>query len=234
MDKYIELTEELMRAGFRRSDDGQTIVANAQIERLLRQRRAVLEQATTKLAVLLALLEKAEPERIERTLIYTSAKPTVLANSRQIDEVTALLSDLGIVSHQLTSVETSSGAAPALLEAFGRGDYQVLTAMKVLDEGVDIPQTHTAYLLASSTVRREWVQRRGRILRRHAGKQRAVLHDFLVTPPDPADRDGRAVLRGEIARAEEFTSLADNEWDSDGPRSILSDYEDALRMGAPQ
>lgn len=232
MDKYAELTEQLRRAGFGRDDDGQTVDLSARIEALLRQRRAVLEQTASKISRLRDLLEQTGPRTIARTLIYTSAKPPVLDNGRQIDEVTALLADLGVISHQLTNAETSTGDATKLLDAFGEADYQVLVAMKVLDEGVDIPQTDTAYLMASSTVRREWIQRRGRILRQYPGKQQAALHDFFVVPPDPSTNHGKAVLRGEIARAEEFTALADNEWDSDGPRSILSEYEDALRKGA--
>ena len=74
---------------------------------------------------------------------------------------------------------------------------------EVLHEGLDIPQTNTAYLLASSSVRRGWVQRRGRISPL-PGKTQAVLHDFLVLPPDVGAKEGKAVLRGELARAEEF------------------------------
>jgi superfamily II DNA or RNA helicase len=52
-----------------------------------------------------------------------------------------MLNDLGILSHELTYNETGSGVAQEMLAAFSRGDYQALTCMKVLDEGVDIPQT---------------------------------------------------------------------------------------------
>lgn len=224
MDKYAELTERLRAAGFRHTDDGQTMVSNTIVERLLRERRAVLEQASAKISALRRLLVDAGPRAVQRTLIYTSAKATILDKERQINKVNTLLSDLGIVSHQFTSAETSRAHADDLLDRFGRGDYQVLTAMKVLDEGIDIPQTDTAYLMASSTVRREWVQRRGRILRVSPGKGVATLHDFLVVPPDPDSKHGRAVLRGELIRAEEFASLAVNEWDDDGPRSVLSAY----------
>jgi superfamily II DNA or RNA helicase len=141
-----------------------------------------------------------------------------------------LLSELGIVAHQYTSAETAQADARALLARFGAGDYQVLTAMKVLDEGIDIPQTDTAFLLASTTVRREWVQRRGRILRRAPGKTAARLHDFLVVPPD-LSKHGRAVLRSELRRAEEFASLAVNEWARHGPRSVISHYDDLATQG---
>jgi superfamily II DNA or RNA helicase len=100
--------------------------------------------------------------------------------------------------------------------------------MEVLDEGIDIPQTDTAYLLASSTVRREWVQRRGRILRRAEGKEIANLHDFLVVPPTLGTKEGRALLVGELTRAREFASAADNEYDSDGPRAIIDRHERTL------
>lgn len=231
MDKYTELTEQLRAAGFHRGNDDAVALSNPKIERLLRERRAVLEQASGKNDRLRELLLDTGPRNVNRTLIYTSGKALVLAEERQITTVNRILSELGIVSHQYTNAETSRAASRALLEKFGDGDYQVLTAMKVLDEGVDIPQTDTAYILASSTVRREWIQRRGRILRQSPGKDVATLHDFLVAPPDPTSSGGRAVLRGELARAEEFASLAENEWDSDGPRAVMGEYEDAINSG---
>ena len=59
--------------------------------------------------------------------------------------------------------------------------------MKVLDEGVDIPATEAAFILASTTVEWEWVQRRGRVLRTAPGKTSAAIHDFVVVPPEIDD-----------------------------------------------
>lgn len=231
MDKYVELTEELRASGFRVDDSGATILPNAKVERLLRERRAVLEQAEGKVGILRELLLAEGPAHVRRTLIYTSAKPTILHGRRQIELVNELLSSLAIISHQFTSAETSREDAQEMLESFANGDYQVLTAMRVLDEGIDIPQTDTAYILASSTVRREWVQRRGRILRRAPGKDVATVHDFLVVPPDVSSSEGRSVLRGELQRADEFAALAENEWANDGPRRVMSNYERAVWSG---
>src|SRR5262249_26039842 len=150
----------------------------------LRKRRAVLEQASGKLPALESLLTAMGVRNVARTLIYTSAKPPVLGGARQIEEANALMRRLGIRFHEFTSTETGRQGAERYLEAFSRGDYQALTAMKVLDEGIDLPETDTAYILASSTVRREWVQRRGRLLRRAEGKGHATMHDFIVLPPD--------------------------------------------------
>jgi superfamily II DNA or RNA helicase len=224
MDKYADLTDELRAAGLRVDDNGQTVIPNSKVERLLRERRSVLENANGKIDVLRALLSK-DPRAVRRTLIYTSAKPKVIGSGRQIEEVNALLAELGIISHQFTNAETSRADARRILDLFAAGDYQVLSAMRVLDEGIDIPQTDTAFVLASSTVTREWVQRRGRILRRAPGKTEATVHDFLVLPPDGSTNYGKSILRGELKRAEEFVGLASNEWVTGGPRSVISRYE---------
>ena len=105
----------------------------------------------------------------------------------------------------------------------------MLTSMKVLDEGIDIPHTDTAFLLASSTVEREWVQRRGRILRKAPGKELADLHDFIVIPPENNSASGKSLLKSELKRAEAFADLAENEYDPDGPRSVINDLETYIR-----
>lgn len=225
VDKWTELTEQLARAGFEADDTGQEVVPTKRGERLLRQRRAVLEQAEAKVGVLEGLLYEMGPSSVQRCLVYCSAKPLVVEETRQIEQANEMLSRLGVISHQFTSEETTNRTASKLLEAFGRGDYQVLTAMKVLDEGIDIPQTDTAFLLASSAVRREWVQRRGRILRKAPDKSLAHLHDFLVVPSNPESREGASILKAELRRAVEFARLAENEWDADGPRRVISKFE---------
>jgi superfamily II DNA or RNA helicase len=228
MAEYENLTRQLQRKGFQQADDGKDLDLQAQIEHLLRRRRALLEHAEAKIPALRQLLTLHGVRDVSKTLIYTSAKPPVLTRERQIDATNRMLNELRISFHQFTHAETAKRGAGKYLEAFGRGEYQVLTAMEVLDEGIDIPQTDTAYLLASSTVRREWVQRRGRILRRAEGKEFANLHDFLVIPPTIGTKEGRALLVGELTRAREFASAADNEYDSDGPRVIIDRHERTL------
>ena len=90
-------------------------------------------------------------------------------------------------------------------ESFQSGTLRVLTAKRVLDEGVNVPEITTAYILASTTVERQWVQRRGRILRKCAALEKpyATLHDFLVLPPtlgDAEDRDARTMVKQEALR----------------------------------
>ena len=229
MEHYEDLTEQLARAGFRVDDHGRTIGLTPKVERLLRDRRALVEQADSKLDALERALKQRSPNLVTKTLIYTSAKPTVLGKPRQITMVNRLLQDLHITSHQYTAAETGTSGSQLYLDGFGRGDYQVLTAMKVLDEGIDIPQTDTAFLLASSTVEREWVQRRGRILRNAPGKRFAHLHDFIVVAPDSDSSAGASLLRSELRRASAFADLAENEFDPGGPSSTIRQLESLIR-----
>ena len=180
MCRYIDLTEKLRKAGFQTDDDGIERNFDDRIKALLRDRRSVLEHADEKLACLRDVLVKTKPRNINKTLIYASGKKPPPYAERQIDAVNRLLNDLSVSFHQFTSAETVQADSGRFLSGFAAGDYQALTAMKVLDEGIDLPQTDVAFLLSSSTVRREWVQRRGRILRTAPGKNFATLHDQLL------------------------------------------------------
>ena len=229
MELYEDLTEQLARAGFYIDDNGTTVGLTPKVESLLRDRRALLEQADAKLHALEDYLRKIGSESITRTLIYTSAKRQILDKPKQIIEVNRILERLHIIAHQYTSKETSGTRSDNILRKFSSGEYQVLTAMKVLDEGVDIPQVDTAFLLASTTVQREWVQRRGRILRQIPGKKLAHLHDFLVLPFSTDTKISQSLLRSELKRIYEFSNLADNEYDEDGPNTTIRNIEKQYR-----
>ncbi len=228
MERYHDFTERLIKAGFHIDDDGRTVGLTERVARLLRDRRALVEQADRKISSLARQLEQIGPNRVAGTLIYASAKAPANGKAKQIIEVNKVLERLNIISHQFTSAETSSRRQRSILDRFGSGDYQVLTAMKVLDEGVDLPHTDTAFLLASSTVEREWVQRRGRILRQTPGKDMARLHDFIVVPPDLESPAAKSLLRSELRRASAFAELAMNEFDPDGPNTVIRQLENEI------
>ncbi len=204
LSQWLLLSEKLRRSGWGLSDPGQP--PSDQVRMLLIRRRRVLEQAADKVAALEELFDASPPA--SHTLVYASAK-----GREQLLAVNRVLLKRGVRFSQLTSDETAQPAlARSILDRFGDGSLQVLTAMKVLDEGVNIPQTRTAYLLASSTVEREWVQRRGRVLRIAPGKDTATIHDFLVLPPDDVRDDVGAlsIVRGQLTRLQEFSRLARN------------------------
>ena len=130
------------------------------------------------------MLAHRKARSLKHALVYASAK-----NPEQFDAIGNALSSHDVRWAPVTEHTTANTRLlNETLHAFAEGGYQVLLAKKVLDEGVDIPSIREAFLIASSTVEREWVQRRGRVLRRHPNKPWAVLHDFIALPPADAFR----------------------------------------------
>lgn len=226
MDAWYDLTAKI-KANAWRQQQGKP---DDYLTKLLRDRRALLETAANKLPKLNELIEREDLRTLRHTLIYASDKAP-----EQLDAVNALLKAHGILFHQLTYEETANRAETArIIRSFQEGTLRVLTAKRVLDEGVNIPQIEKAYILASTTVERQWVQRRGRLLRtcREIGKTHSEIHDFLALPPDMenVDDEARSLVRSELLRVQEFASLARNAGRADGPLSVIHKMVDAAFM----
>lgn len=101
-----------------------------------------------------------------------------------------------------------------ILEQFVKGDIDVLTSMKCLDEGVDVPRAELAIFCASTGNPRQFVQRRGRILRQHIDKNFAYIHDLVVIPEVGSSIESypmeRSMLKKELERVNNFASLSEN------------------------
>lgn len=101
-----------------------------------------------------------------------------------------------------------------IIEQFATGEIDVLTSMKCLDEGVDVPRAELAIFCASTGNPRQFVQRRGRILRKHPNKQFAYIHDLVVIPEvNPSSNSyemERSMLKKELERVNNFASLSEN------------------------
>lgn len=188
---------------------------NEALTTLLALRARLIGAAENKLTALRELME----QRLEtdHTLFYCgdgSVEDDVTQESmRQLDAATRLLGkELGYRVNTYTA-KTSLDEREDLRQQFETGELQGLVAIRCLDEGVDIPAIQTAVVLASSSNPRQFVQRRGRILRRHADKQRAELFDMIVIPPDLGRESletERNLFRKELRRFAEFADLADN------------------------
>jgi superfamily II DNA or RNA helicase len=100
----------------------------------------------------------------------------------------------------------SEGDQDATLRLFER-EGGILLSIHMMDEGVDIPSIDHCLLIASSQSTRQFIQRRGRVLRadRVNPKGSAEIWDMLVV-----DQDGKAFVEAEVTRAMEFGSMAMN------------------------
>jgi superfamily II DNA or RNA helicase len=220
-ERYAELSERIRKriaiagGGFGGDDLQLTI--------LLNQRRLVLETASGKLRTLERILDQLPLGSVKRSLFYATDK-----DPAQLKQINEMLRARRIRAHQITEAETSSGRLlSATLAAFSEGKLHALTAKRVLDEGLNVPQIDTAYILASTTVKKQWTQRRGRVLRPspETGKTHAVIHDFVVLPPisEHSDEDERKLVKSELVRCDEFARLARNRASKDGPFGLISE-----------
>jgi len=164
---------------------------------------------------------KAKIEWLKDNINEKDIQPYTLfyVGDQVFDEIRKLIGyEKRIPIHEFTYRQNLAERS-ALLDQFERGEIKALIAMKCLDEGIDIPPTRTAYFLASSSITREFVQRRGRVLRNSPGKKYANLYDLISVPPleyivrgkeDPNYNVVRSALRREYFRIKEFASLAEN------------------------
>jgi DNA phosphorothioation system restriction enzyme len=209
--RYIALSTKIRRLiGMGEPDD-----ENPALTPLLMERSRLVGSAANKLEALRELMG----DRLDttHTLFYcgdgTVEDSALDTNERQLAAVARLLGrELGYRINTYTA-DTPLEERADLHDLFESGELQGLVAIRCLDEGIDIPATQTAVILASSNNPRQFVQRRGRILRPHPHKQRATLFDMIVVPPalDRATFEmERQLLRTELIRFVEFADLADN------------------------
>lgn len=178
---------------------------------LLGQRARLLGTAAEKMPALRAIMTRHPG--LSRFLVYCGDGSVETEENarieRQIGVVTRMLgAELGYRVATYTA-ETSTAERERLRNAIDDGSIQGLVAIRCLDEGVDIPSIRFAVLLASSRNPRQFIQRRGRVLRRAENKSEAVIYDTLVAPAPGASTSDteRQLMRAELAR---FAAFADD------------------------
>lgn len=208
---YKKLTKKIGWALLTGGED----IEDIDVKPLLMQRARLIGAAANKLSALRQLM--ATRKHTNHTLFYCGDGSVEGSSSkisdRQLSEVTRVLgSEIGYRINTYTA-DTPLAEREQLRRQFESGELQGLVAIRCLDEGVDIPAIRNAVILASSSNPRQFIQRRGRILRPHPGKERATLFDMIVLPPDLGRETlevERNLLRKELKRFLEFADLADN------------------------
>ena len=209
-EQYLKLTRAISRKLlYQDRDPHQREFDTPDLTPLLMQRARLIGAAANKLVALKTLMQQRL--NTSHTLFYCGD-----GSSDSIQQLTAVTHLLG---HELGYRVNTYTAATSLLDRehlrhqFESGALQGLVAIRCLDEGIDIPAIRHAVILASSTNPRQFIQRRGRILRPDPGKDRATLYDMVVLPPE-LDRETLAIernlLKRELLRLIEFADLADN------------------------
>ncbi len=172
---------------------------------LLRARLRIIAMAENKLTKLDSFLQ--EQDRLSHFVVYCGDGKITDESSekRHIQIVKELLNQYGYDAAQFTAQETMNERMK-LISAFDKGILTALAAIRCLDEGVNIPSIESAMILASNDDYREFVQRRGRILRKHGDKDHADIYDLVVLPSTNAP----AIAAIELRRYAEYGKLAKN------------------------
>lgn len=230
MDEYIDISQKI--AQYLTYNGGDLENPNSILQTLLLARKRIIHKAENKLVTFKSIIDEQIKSNgsLKYTLVYVpegnlpdsySADifdnrediPDDATTDRLIDLYTKIVMESGetITVQKFTS---SSTDRDNILSEFACGKIQVLTSMKCLDEGVDIPRSELAIFCASTGNPRQFIQRRGRILRQHKDKQFATIHDLVVVPDVSTYSDSyaleRNLLKIELKRVRDFAQMSLN------------------------
>lgn len=203
---HVELSEDEQKSwaelsvliGRRAAAAAKDVSGDETLKRLLIRRARIAKSAVAKTGLAARLLSE-EFRHGQRWLVYCDSQ-------QQVSQVRDALAAIGIASLEYhANMAGDRHATMADFEVNGG----VIVAIRCLDEGVDLPAVTHALVLASSRNPREFIQRRGRVLRRHRGKLMAHIHDALITPPSGHDTSDKLLI-AELGRAVEFARGAAN------------------------
>ena len=231
MDAYVELSDKI--AKYFNFDKGRFDDIDEKLKMLLLARKRIVHKAERKLDAFRDIIERRYQTKgnLKYTLVYVPEgnMPDYIGNNDDFDRSEDIGDDNDAehLINQYTQVVTEvddhvtvrkfvSGQKDReeILSDFADGRLQVLTSMKCLDEGVDVPRSELAIFCSSTGNPRQFIQRRGRVLRTHPDKKMAELHDLVVVPElNPNSNSFRmeqSLLRGELMRVNNFALLSEN------------------------
>jgi superfamily II DNA or RNA helicase len=225
MAEYKRLSLQLLRMGLIDQETG-NFRSTPEIEMKLLERKRIIHKAANKLSVFREILKEEFKKRksLKYTLIYVPEglesnfsqfdfSQETEEENRLINEYTRAVSNThsSIMVKQFTA---NSSNRDKILQDFEKGEIHVLTSMKCLDEGVDVPRSELAIFCASTGNPRQFIQRRGRVLRLHDDKIHATIHDLVVIPEPDGDQGSfemeRSLIRKELERVVDFANLSMN------------------------
>jgi len=230
MNEYLRISLQL--AKFYNSDSDSFPMSDDILKRLLLKRKRIVHKAKNKEEIFreIVMNRYSENGNLKYTLVYVpeGAKPddntsdmfdmseTVVNDDYTdslIDTYTQIVQEVSKTTTVKKFTSDVKGRSE-ILDKYAKGEIEVLTSMKCLDEGVDVPRSEMAIFCASTGNPRQFIQRRGRILRKHPDKHMAIIHDLVVAPEISRGQENynmeRSLLKGELKRVRDFAVLSEN------------------------
>lgn len=223
-NEYQDVSKKISKLWNVKDSDSDAAI---RLDRLLEKRANIIKNAEEKYVQLECILNELEHKgRIENLIIFVSPQ--------QIASVLEILADHNLMFHKLTEKEGTKAEKKFgnkserehIIAKFKSGDYQVIVAIKCMDEGIDIPTADVGILMASSTNPREYIQRVGRIIRQSPGKKSAKLYDICVDTIHLGD-DNSSILERKIRNKEQvrLKEIAENAINSIDALKIINSLD---------
>lgn len=211
MDDYEIISEKISRLSvIVNNSESTTKEEKESLEQLLKQRHRIIERASNKKEIFLDKMLEEIKKYKDKTIIFApdgkDENGNDLLNSYKKELWQKLMSKGKIISMK----EYVQGTEKTVIDSFTQGGIDIIFAKQRLNEGIDIPAAKRAFFIASSTSEREFIQRRGRVLRKHYSKNKAEIFDFIVVPPNMHSKYAHSIIDNEIKRAMDFAATADN------------------------
>ncbi len=207
-DEYYRLTKEIEKLVAMTADEHDTkatIRSSSQLQRLLERRALVKKKAQDKVQAFRRIITDKPPVPL---IVFCE-------DQEQLTAIRAVLNNEHLSFARYTS-EQSAWQRGKTLELFRESATDAVLAIRCLDEGIDVPECKSCVIVASSSSAREFIQRRGRVLRLAGVGKKAIVYDIIVLPIVPKLVTDMAVaeklIRQELARVNQFVEAADNEW----------------------
>lgn len=225
LETYNAITKQLTKFFGR---DG--LENNSIVERLLMERKRVIHRAYNKLDCFKGIIRQIlkDKEKLDYTLVYAPEgyfSDNPFFNDEDFDELneenkiidfySSIIRNIAPTT-TITQYTSESENKEFNLERFETGEINVLLSMKCLDEGVDIPRTEQAIFCSSTGNPRQFIQRRGRILRKHPNKSFAYIYDMIVIPRQNCEGKDfkleQSLVKSELERVVHFAYMSINKY----------------------
>lgn len=240
MKEYNEISLRIARLFSKVAQDESV---KKQYENLLMLRKAIIHKAKNKFDAFKNIVSgiiKSETG-LKYSLVYAPEGyhsddefieeefPELKGDSRIIDFYSNIVRSISPTTY-VAQYTSESEDKENLLRSFENGKIDVLLSMKCLDEGVDVPRTEQAIFCSSTGNPRQFIQRRGRILRKHRDKMFAKIFDLVVIPMvaynSPNFESEKKLVQKELERVVHFAYMAINKYEAvEGLKKICEYYQ---------
>lgn len=226
LEEYVRISKKLMTLfDFKKGKFKESSL----VEKLLLARKRVIHKANNKLQTTREILQQhfTEKGNLKFTFVYVPEGFSVSEDGQWLEDeeeqrlINQYTREIGGIDSKII-VSQFTGATQdrdEILKQFQQGNIHVLASMKCLDEGVDLPRAEFAVFCSSTGNPRQFIQRRGRVLRKHPDKHLAVIHDLVVVPDfEGVDMDEdtfkmeRKLVRRELERVAHFAFMSINRY----------------------